>query len=144
MQQHYATAYSAAELKTFHCGRVRKMPMSGLDPSMLIGLLCRDEGEWVDFKRRVGELPRTIFSVQDEPPSWTLDSDDNMGLESISDPEDEECDDDNDEDEEGEGEDDDDEEDGVVEIEVEVVDDEDEQEQERQTKTTSAAGEKGL
>ena len=65
------------------------MPMSGLDPSMLIGFLCRDEGEWADFKRRVGELPRTIFSVQDEPPAWTLDSDDNMGLESISDPEDE-------------------------------------------------------
>ena len=60
------------------------MPMSGLDPSMLNGL-CRDEAEWVDFKRRVAELPWTI---QDESPSWLSDSDDNMGLESISDPED--------------------------------------------------------
>ena len=31
-QTHYATAYSAAELGTFHCDRVRKMPLSELDP----------------------------------------------------------------------------------------------------------------
>ncbi len=43
--QHYCTAYSAAELKTFHCERVRKLPLSGLDPSVLIGLLCQDEAE---------------------------------------------------------------------------------------------------
>lgn len=88
LQEHFVNAYSAAELKTFHCERVRKMPLSGLDPSMLIGFLCRDEADWIDFRRRVGDLPRTIFSVQDEPPTWPADSDDNMGLESISDPDD--------------------------------------------------------
>ena len=51
--QHYCTAYSAAELKTFYCERVRKLPSSGLDPSMLIGFLCRDEA---DFKKRVDEV----------------------------------------------------------------------------------------
>ncbi|KAJ3805044.1 peptidase family C54-domain-containing protein [Lentinula aff. lateritia] len=89
LEEHYATAYSAAELKTFHCDRVRKMPLSGLDPSMLIGFLCRDEKDWVDFRRRVvqvGSLPKTIFSIQDEAPSWAADSADNMGLESMSDP----------------------------------------------------------
>jgi cysteine protease ATG4 len=35
LQEHYVTPYHAAELKTFHCERVRKMPLSGLDPSML-------------------------------------------------------------------------------------------------------------
>jgi cysteine protease ATG4 len=34
------------------------------------------------------QLPRTIFSVQDELPSWPSDSDDSMCLESISDPDD--------------------------------------------------------
>ncbi|KAJ3862058.1 hypothetical protein EV359DRAFT_45939 [Lentinula novae-zelandiae] len=86
LEEHYATAYSAAELKTFHCDRVRKMPLSGLDPSMLIGFLCRDENDWVDFRRRVVQLPKTIFSIQDEAPSWAADSADNMGLESMSDP----------------------------------------------------------
>lgn len=63
LQQHYVTAYSDAELKTFHCDRVRKMPLSGLDPSMLLGFLCKDEADWVDFRRRVGEVssPRLSF-----------------------------------------------------------------------------------
>ena len=56
VQQHYCTAYRMEELKTFHCDRVRKMPLSGLDPSMLIGFLCRDEGDWWDFRRRVAEV----------------------------------------------------------------------------------------
>jgi hypothetical protein len=33
----YLLAYSPAELRTFHCEQVRKMP---LDPSMLIGFVC--------------------------------------------------------------------------------------------------------
>ncbi|TFK26047.1 hypothetical protein FA15DRAFT_755366 [Coprinopsis marcescibilis] len=86
IQVHYCNAYSAAELKTFHCDRVRKMPLSGLDPSMLLGFLCRDEAEWLDLRKRVSQLPRTIFSIQDEPPSWPSDSEDDMGLESISEP----------------------------------------------------------
>lgn len=60
-QKHYINAYSAAELKTFHCERVRKMPLSGLDPSMLIGFLCKDEKDWVDFRRRIVEVCITTF-----------------------------------------------------------------------------------
>jgi hypothetical protein len=56
LQQHYVNAYSAIELKTFHCERVRKMPLSGLDPSMLIGFFCRDESDWKDFKKNVKEV----------------------------------------------------------------------------------------
>ena len=56
IQLHYCTAYSTAELKTFHCERVRKMPMNGLDPSMLIGFLCGDEKDWWDFKKRVADV----------------------------------------------------------------------------------------
>lgn len=61
IQLHYCTAYSAAELKTYHCERVRKMPMSGLDPSMLIGFLCRDEKDWWDFKKRVADVCYFFF-----------------------------------------------------------------------------------
>ncbi|KAF8431945.1 peptidase family C54-domain-containing protein [Boletus edulis BED1] len=88
---HYVTQYSAAELRTFHCDRVRKMPLSGLDPSMLLGFLCKDEKDWIDLRRRINELNakyKTIFTIQDEPPSWPSDSDEFMGLESISDPDD--------------------------------------------------------
>ncbi|KAJ7245089.1 hypothetical protein C8J57DRAFT_1191054 [Mycena rebaudengoi] len=88
----YQRAYAPAELRTFHCEKVRKMPLSGLDPSMLLGFVCRDEGEWVDLRRRIALLPRTIFAIQDEPPTWPgADDDDDMGLESVSDPEEEEA-----------------------------------------------------
>ena len=56
LQRHYATAYSAVELSTFHCDRVRKMPLSGLDPSMLMGFLCKNEAEWLDLKQRILEV----------------------------------------------------------------------------------------
>ncbi|KAL4074355.1 peptidase family C54-domain-containing protein [Scleroderma yunnanense] len=92
---HYVTQYSAAELRTFHCDRVRKMPLSGLDPSMLLGFLCKDESDWIDLRSRVNELNhkhKTIFTIQDEPPSWPSDSDEFMGLESIDEPDDLEID----------------------------------------------------
>lgn len=53
VQLHYCTAYTSAELKTFHCERVRKMPLSGLDPSMLLGFLVRDEADWADLRKRI-------------------------------------------------------------------------------------------
>jgi cysteine protease ATG4 len=56
LMAHYISTYSVAELKTFHCDRVRKMPLSGLDPSMLIGFLCKDERDWTDFRKRVNEV----------------------------------------------------------------------------------------
>jgi hypothetical protein len=55
-QEHYATAYAPQELRTFHCDRVRKMPLSGLDPSMLIGFLCRDEADWKDLRSRLVDV----------------------------------------------------------------------------------------
>jgi cysteine protease ATG4 len=82
---------------------------------MLIGFLCRDEKDWLDFRKRVADvclpsffflyskadltmsslqLPRTIFSVQDEMPTWPSDSVDSIGLESISEPDDMDLDDD--------------------------------------------------
>jgi cysteine protease ATG4 len=107
-QMHYVTSYSAAELRTFHCERVRNIPLSGLDPSILIGFLCKTEADWIDLRSRVAEVRsvqyfkkrrntnlggpqlfknhKTIFSIVDEPPSWP-DADDS--LESMSDPEEE-------------------------------------------------------
>jgi cysteine protease ATG4 len=66
------------------------MPLSGLDPSMLIGFLCKNEADWIDLRQRVTELfknHKMIFSIVDEPPSWS-DVDDS--LESMSEPEEEE------------------------------------------------------
>jgi hypothetical protein len=40
----YQRAHASAELRTFHCEEVRKMPLSRLDPSMLLSFVCSDEG----------------------------------------------------------------------------------------------------
>lgn len=56
VQLHYCTAYSGSELRTFHCDRVRKMPLNGLDPSMLIGFLCRTEEDWLDLRKRIAQV----------------------------------------------------------------------------------------
>lgn len=58
--EHYVTQYSASELRTFHCDRVRKIPLSGLDPSMLLGFLCKDEADWTDFRKRVNEVGDSV------------------------------------------------------------------------------------
>ena len=71
LQQHYVNAYSAMELKTFHCDRVRKMPLSGLDPSMLIGFFCRDESDWKDFRKKVEEV--SIIMEHTYPPNLFTD-----------------------------------------------------------------------
>nr|XP_018266846.1 uncharacterized protein I303_00824 [Kwoniella dejecticola CBS 10117]OBR89004.1 hypothetical protein I303_00824 [Kwoniella dejecticola CBS 10117] len=82
--QWWINAYPEAALRTFHCEKVKKMPLSGLDPSMLLAFLVRNEADWEDFVERANKLPHKIFTVQDEPPSWDEDSD--AGLESVSEP----------------------------------------------------------
>jgi len=100
LEHHYTTAYPPAELKTFHCEKVRKMPFSALDPSMLLGFLCKNESDWKDLRQRLDDVSplmhvymlfmlsvqlsqdhKPIFTIIDEPPVWTSDSDD---LESVS------------------------------------------------------------
>lgn len=48
----FATAYPDSALRTFHTERVRRMPLSGLDPSMLVGFLIKDGLDWDDFCSR--------------------------------------------------------------------------------------------
>lgn len=56
VMDHYINAYSMTDLRTFHCEKVRKMHLSGLDPSMLLGFLCKDETDYQDFRARVLEV----------------------------------------------------------------------------------------
>lgn len=71
LQTHYARSYSYDDLGTFHSTRILKMPLSELDPSMLIGFLCRDEEDWKDFRRRVDEVRLPPF-VSFSPSTLTV------------------------------------------------------------------------
>jgi cysteine protease ATG4 len=50
--------YTSDQLKTFHCDKVKKMPISSLDPSMLIGFLCKDNDDWLDLRERLNNVSR--------------------------------------------------------------------------------------
>ncbi|KZT53447.1 hypothetical protein CALCODRAFT_501124 [Calocera cornea HHB12733] len=84
--------FSFAEMKTFHCDKVRKMHISGLDPSMLCGFVVRNLEEWRDLRARVDALAKAngkapIFTIADAPAAWEMqDADDlsDVGMESIS------------------------------------------------------------
>jgi len=79
---HTVHRYSTAELETFHCPRVRKMPVASLDPSLLLGFVCKDEEDWKDFQVRVRGLSKPVFSVRDEPLSW-LECDESLGTKTM-------------------------------------------------------------
>ncbi|KAK4702472.1 cysteine protease ATG4, partial [Phenoliferia sp. Uapishka_3] len=69
----FEEAYSDASLRTYHTEKVRKMALTSLDPSMLVGFLVRDEADWEDFSSRVRVLSQAhkpIFSIADSPPAW--------------------------------------------------------------------------
>jgi cysteine protease ATG4 len=49
-------AYTSDQLKTFHCEKVKKMPISSLDPSMLMAFLVRDYEDWLDLRDRLNNV----------------------------------------------------------------------------------------
>ncbi|KAF8207726.1 hypothetical protein K438DRAFT_1961994 [Mycena galopus ATCC 62051] len=68
-------AYSMAEMGTFHCEWVLKIPLSGLGPVCLLGLCA-------------GKSSGERFEEGQYTAAWPgADDDDDMGLESVSDPE---------------------------------------------------------
>ena len=71
----YATAYAEAQLKTYHCDKVRKIPLSALDPSMLLGFLVRDEADFEDFCERVSRVRDYFTSVQAQSRAWGPEAD---------------------------------------------------------------------
>ncbi|ODN97134.1 hypothetical protein I350_08114 [Cryptococcus amylolentus CBS 6273] len=81
----YIQAYPEHLMRTYQCEKVKKLPISGLDPSMLLGFVVRDEKDFEDFIDRVNKLPKKIFTIQNEQPQW--EEEDDVGLESVSEPE---------------------------------------------------------
>lgn len=52
----YTTAYPDSLLRTYHCEKIKKMPLSGLDPSMLLGFVCKSEDDFENFVERVAQV----------------------------------------------------------------------------------------
>ncbi len=82
----WSHAYTEAQTSTFHCEKVRRMPIKSLDPSMLLGFLVKDEEALVDLCARIKALPKTIFSFAESAPKWVDDDDFDPSMESFSEP----------------------------------------------------------
>ncbi|EST08519.2 Peptidase C54 [Kalmanozyma brasiliensis GHG001] len=80
----WSHAYSEAQTSTFHCEKVRRMPIKSLDPSMLLGFLVKDEADLADLCARIKALPKTIFSFAESAPKWVDDDDFDPSMESFS------------------------------------------------------------
>ncbi|KAF9887109.1 Cysteine protease atg4 [Aspergillus nanangensis] len=46
--------YSKDDVDSYHTRRLRRIHIKDMDPSMLIGILIKDEADWWDWKKRVG------------------------------------------------------------------------------------------
>ena len=69
----FCSSYAMHELGSFHSEKVRKMAITGLDPSMLVGLLCRTHDEWLDLRARMKEMKASctpLVHIMDEMPKW--------------------------------------------------------------------------
>jgi len=66
----YAGAYSSAALQTFHPEKVRRMNLSALDPSMLLGFLVKDESDWEDLTARIRSFKPPLIHIAEVTPSW--------------------------------------------------------------------------
>ncbi|CAG8782213.1 2210_t:CDS:10, partial [Dentiscutata erythropus] len=65
--------YTEEELSTFHCDTIRKIHISHLDPSMLLGFYCRTADDFEDFCRRVEEISekyKPVFTIAQEAPVY--------------------------------------------------------------------------
>ncbi|KAL8803506.1 MAG: hypothetical protein Q9223_006147 [Gallowayella weberi] len=64
------TEYSKEDIDSCHNRRLRRLPIQEMDPSMLIGFLIRDKGDWDDWRRRVTEVQgKPVLHVADTEPA---------------------------------------------------------------------------
>lgn len=64
--------YTDDDVDRCHTSRIRRMPMTDMDPSMLIGFLIKDKSDWDDFKAKLseGQGALKIATITDSRPSY--------------------------------------------------------------------------
>ncbi|CAJ0633565.1 8993_t:CDS:10 [Entrophospora sp. SA101] len=68
--------FTEEEMSTYHCETLRKIPISQLDPSMILGFYCRNSEDFEDFCQRIekiNETQKAAFSIAQEAPVYDFD-----------------------------------------------------------------------
>lgn len=66
----YMKAYAPSPLDSFHPDKVRRIALSGIDPSMLVGFVIKDEADWQDWRQRSLELKPALYAIAEKVPTW--------------------------------------------------------------------------
>jgi len=62
--------YTKEETDSCHTRRLRRLPLSDMDPSMLLAFLIQDEEEWKSWRKAVGHASgKPVVHVADSEPS---------------------------------------------------------------------------
>jgi len=71
--------WTREEVDSFHSNQIRKLRLTDLDPSMLIGYLCQKEDDWTDlvarFERATKDNQEVLFHIAKRRPQWDRDRD---------------------------------------------------------------------
>ena len=58
--------FAVEEIDSYHTRKLRRLPISKMDPSMLIAFLIRDETDWLRWKETVGNTQgKAVIHVED-------------------------------------------------------------------------------
>ena len=66
----YTRAYSSEELATFHTPQLQSMPLSAMDPSVLLGFVCMNAEDLADLQIRATQLEAPLFDVAMHKPMY--------------------------------------------------------------------------
>ncbi|ORZ23258.1 hypothetical protein BCR42DRAFT_318587 [Absidia repens] len=68
--------YTEQDLATYHCTIPRKLPISQVDPSMMLGFYCRTQQDFDIFCEQItqiGQHHSAIFAIQEQAPEYDED-----------------------------------------------------------------------
>ncbi|RUS14181.1 hypothetical protein BC937DRAFT_94223 [Endogone sp. FLAS-F59071] len=74
--------YTEQDYSTYHCDVPRKIHISHLDPSMLLGFYCKTRTDFDAFCARVAKKHTPIFTIDEQAPEYEDDvrSEDDFGV----------------------------------------------------------------
>ncbi|CAO3591338.1 unnamed protein product [Absidia cylindrospora] len=68
--------YTEQDLATYHCTIPRKLPISQVDPSMMLGFYCRTQQDFDIFCEQITQIGQhysAIFAIQEQAPEYDED-----------------------------------------------------------------------
>jgi len=74
LEDFYTTAYSPLSLSSFHPEKVRKIALSGLDPSMLVGFVVEDANDFQNWNARSAACKPAVYAIAEKMPTWARSS----------------------------------------------------------------------